>query len=79
MFELLSAAFCVGLYITGAVITFLIAAFGLRGKKFSLEHTDGMHYTNEQAAETAMTYAVLWPASLLMLGYEQLIKITSRL
>ena len=79
MFELLTAFCFLGTYATGVVVTFFIAMFALRGQEFSNEHTQGMHYTNEGAAEAAVVYAVAWPATILMLGYGQFIKTVSNI
>ncbi len=60
--EFLLCLIGVPIYISGAVVTFFILAFTLRGKEFSNSYTTGMHYTNKEAVEEAALYGLMWPA-----------------
>ena len=66
MIEVILTICGLGFYVIGGLIVFLVEAFRLRGKEFSNEHTQGMHYTNAEAVEAAALYALMWPAYILM-------------
>lgn len=66
MFEAILTICGLGFYVTSGLTVFFVEAFRLRGKEFSNEHTQGMHYTNGEAVEAAALYALIWPAYILM-------------
>ena len=64
------------LYGISVMIAYPVLAMYLRGKPFS-NCTGVYNYTNAEAAESAVLWAIMWPAYVAKKTYEVLIELTA--
>ena len=74
MIEIFLPMCLMALYAISVMVAYPILAIHLRGKPFS-NCTGTYHYTNGEAAESAILWSIMWPAYVAMKTYEVLIEV----